>query len=149
LECCRKYFREIGDSVRALVNSCALEQRFERERFEHVFVGRFEADGGADSGVEGAFKRAHADAPAIAGFEAGETELGARSDEVIADGGLVEQELFIHQDAYGVFAEIVRPGVAFAVAIEACDGICATGLEDAAEYIFNHYLYRVARAGKI
>jgi hypothetical protein len=149
LECCWKYFREIRDRARALVHSCALEQRFERERFEHVFVGRFEANGGADSGVEGAFEGAHADAPAVAGFEAGEAEFRARGDEIVAYGGLVEQELLIHQDAHGVLAEIVWPGVAFAVAIEACDRICATGLEDAAEYIFNHYLYRVARAGKI
>lgn len=98
----------------------------------------FKADGSHDACIEGALPGLDADAPAVAGFESGEAVLGVGGDEVVADGFLMAEEFIVHDDAYGVLAAVFGAGIAFAIAIEAGERICAAGLEDGAENVFYH-----------
>lgn len=101
-------------------------------------MGGFQPDGGDDTGIIRLFPAFDADAPAVTGFEAGETPLRAGRDEVIADHLLVAQELFGHQDADGVFAGVFGAGIALAIAIKASQRICAAGLQDATKNVLHH-----------
>jgi len=50
----------------------------------------------------------------------------------------VAQKLVVYRNADRVPADIIRPGIAFTIAIEACKGIRTAGLENSAENVFNH-----------
>ena len=60
-----------------------------------------------------------ADAPAVAGFEAGETVLRHRGEEIVAEGLGGCEEGRVDDAADGVDAVVVGAGVAAAVAVEA------------------------------
>ena len=64
----------------------------------------FEADGRDDAGFVGLLPALDADAPTVAGLEAGEAVFGAGGDEVVADLHLVLQKLFGDDGAHGVLA---------------------------------------------
>ncbi len=121
-----------------LIQTRALDEHIEGDNFERRFVSGFEAHGCHDASIEGPLPWAHANAPAIPRFEAGETIFRMRRDQVIADGLLMAQELVIHDDADRMLAAVVRAGVALAVAIKAGDGIGAASLEDSSKYVFDH-----------
>lgn len=87
-----------------------------------------EPDRRHDTGFERFLPRLDAHAPAVTRLQSGEAEFRVRCDEVIADGGLMTQELVCDKNADDVTAEIVESAVAFAVAIEAGQGIGAAGL---------------------
>jgi len=82
-------------------------------------VSGFEADGRYDAGVIGKLPHLDANAPGIAGFEAGEAEFGVRRNQVVADGGLVAEKGVIDHDADAMASHILGTGVTFAIAIEA------------------------------
>src|SRR5580658_1247134 len=99
---------------------------------------RFQTHGRHDAGIERSFPRLDAYAPAIAGLQAGESVLGARRNQIVADGCLVAQEFVVDHDTYGVAADVFGTAVAFSVAIEACQRVGATGLQGAAQNVLDH-----------
>lgn len=62
------------------------EEGFEGDELEACFVGGAEDDGAGVAGFVGFVPASGADAPAVAGAEAGEIEFGAGGDEVVAAG---------------------------------------------------------------
>jgi hypothetical protein len=84
------------------------------------------------AGLVGKLPVLDADAPTVARLQAGKAPLGAGRDKVIAERSLVEEELFVHQNADGMLADIVGAGIAFAVAVETGERVRAAGLQDAA-----------------
>ena len=72
-------------------------------------------------------RRCHA--PAVAGHQAGEVELGHRGAQVVADTALVLQELRGDDRADRVAAEVLRPGGAAPVPVEAGDRVAAARLQ--------------------
>ena len=75
------------------------------------------------------------DAPSVTGNEAGEVVLRHRRHQVVADAALVGEELGRHHGADRVAAEVVGPGVAAAVPVEAGEGVGPAGFELAAEHV--------------
>lgn len=57
---------------------------FEGDEFEGVEVGGFEDDGGSEAGFEGFGPAGDAEAPVVAGVEAGEVVFGDGGGEVVA-----------------------------------------------------------------
>src|SRR6056297_235988 len=57
--------------------------------------------------------------PAVSGLQAGESELGAWSAEIVAHRLLVFQKFLGDHRAYGVRSEVVRTGVGVPVAVKA------------------------------
>ena len=92
----------------------------------------FQTNRGDDAGLVGLLPTLDANAPAVAGFEAGEAVLGTRGDQVVSNLNLVLQKLFGDDRANGVFTQILRAGVALAVAVKAGERIGAAGLESGA-----------------
>ena len=76
-----------------------------------------------------------ADAPAVAGLEAGKAVLRHRCHEVVAASELMLEELRGHHSAHRVGAQVIRARRAAAVAIEAGERVAATLLEWTAEHI--------------
>jgi hypothetical protein len=96
-----------------------LNEKFEGDDFEGVFVGGFEDDGTGGSRLLDLKPSCGTDAPAVAGLEAGESILRHRGNEVVAEGAGGFEEGLIDDTTDGVDAEIVGAGVAAAVAVEA------------------------------
>ena len=119
-----------------------LEEEFERDDTEGVFVGGFKDDGAGGTGLVDLEPAGGADAPAVAGFKAGEAVLGRGGAEVVAELFAGFEELRGDDGADGVHAAIVRAGVAAAVAVEAGDGVGAAGLERLAENVAGGVLLR-------
>src|SRR5947208_14860208 len=76
----------------------------------------------------------------VSSFESRKAILRARRDQVVANRGLVLQELITHLYADRVLPNIRRSCVALAIAIEASYWIRAAGLQDRSENILDHYL---------
>lgn len=110
-----------------------LDEEFEGDDLEGVFVGGFEHDGAGGAGFEHLEPARGADAPAVSGFEAGEAVLGQWGGEVVAEGfGGIEEGL-VDDAADGVDAEVFGAGLAAAGAVEAGHGLAAAGGEGLAE----------------
>ena len=77
-----------------------------------------------------------ADAPAVAGLEALETELRHGCAEVVAESFGGGEEWGVDDAADGVDAEVVGAGLAAAGAVEAGHGLAAAGVERLAEDVF-------------
>src|ERR1019366_4591805 len=86
-------------------------------------------------GVQRLLPARGAQAPAVVGLQAGETELGHRRREVVALRLAERQELGGHHHADGVAADILAAGVAAAVAEEAGHWADRAGVELAAQHI--------------
>jgi len=95
-------------------------------------VRSFQPHGRDDSGVEGFFPEFDTHAPLIARFQSGESELGARRNQIVADGSLVAEKFIVDQNANRVTAEIIGSGVTLSIAIKAGERIRAAGLQDTA-----------------
>lgn len=113
-----------------------LDEEFEGDDFEGVFVGGFEEDGAGGSGLLDLEPAGGADAPAVAGFEAGEAVLGHGGGEVVAEGFGGGEERGVDDAADGVDAQVVGAGLAAAGAVEAGHGIAAADVEGLAEDVF-------------
>ena len=96
-------------------------------------VGAGEDDLGGGAGFPGFLPALGAEAPAVAGVEAGEAELGARGGEVVAAGAGEGEEVVGDADADGVAAAVGGAGVAAAVAEEAGHRVEGAGLQRLAE----------------
>lgn len=112
---------------------------------EGGFVGGFEEEGRGEAGVEGFFPSGGAEAPAVAGFESGETVFGGGGGEVVAAGLAEGEEFFGDLGAYGVAAGVCGTGGAGAVAEEAGERVEAAGFEFGAENVFGHRDREVGR----
>ena len=113
-----------------------LNQKLEGNNFESVFVGGFENDRAGSSGFLDLEPSGSTDAPAIAGFEAGEAELRHGSAEVVAEGLGGRKEWSVDDAADGVYTMIVGAGLAAASAVEAGHGLAAADVEGLAENVF-------------
>jgi hypothetical protein len=102
---------------------------FEVDPFEGGFVGGGEGHGGSAAGIEGFFPTGDAEAPAVAGFEAGEVPLGSWSGEVVAAEEGEVQELLGGFDADGVLTDVSGTGAAVAIAVEPGHGFAAAAGE--------------------
>ena len=111
---------------------------FEGDEFEGVDVGGFEDDWGCEVGFEGFGPTRDAEAPVVAGFEAGEVVFGDGGGEVVAAAAGEEEEFFGHNGADGVEAFVIRAGAAVAVAVEAGERGGAAGLEGSSEDVGGH-----------
>ena len=111
---------------------------FEIDPFEGGFVSGGEGDGWGAAGIEGFFPTGDAEAPAVAGFEAGEVPLGSGGGEVVA-AEVGEIEKFLGGlNADGVQADIAGAGAAVAVAVEAGHGFAAAAGERFEEDVGAH-----------
>jgi hypothetical protein len=113
-----------------------LDQKFERNDLEGVFVGGFEDDWAGGSGLLDLQPASGTDAPAVAGFEAGETELGHGGAEVVAEGFGGFKEWSVDDAADGVDAMVFGARLATACAVEACHGLAAADIEGLAQDVF-------------
>ncbi len=96
-----------------------LDEELEGDDFEGVLVGGFEDDRAGGSGSLDCEPALSADTPTVAGFEALETVLRHRCNEVVAESAGGFEEGLVDDAADGVYAVVVRAGIAAAVAVEA------------------------------
>jgi hypothetical protein len=113
-----------------------LDQKLERNDLECVFVGGFEDDRAGGSSLLDLQPAGGTDAPAVAGFEASETELRHGSAEIVAQslGGF--KEWSVDDAADGVNAMVFGASFATAGAVKARHGLAAADVERLAEDIF-------------
>ena len=125
-----------SDLVELFGDDGVLDEEFEGNDLEGGFVGGFEEDGAGCSGLLYLEPARGTDAPAVAGFEAGEAELGHGRGEVVAErlGGV--EEGCVDDATDGVDAEVVGTGLAAAVAIKAGHRGAAAGGQGLAKNIF-------------
>src|SRR5450755_164322 len=74
-------------------------------------------------------------APAVARHEPGKLKLRSRGAEVVADAALMLQEPGGHDRADRVVADVLRPGVAASVAIEAGDRVGAARFQLTTQHV--------------
>ncbi len=108
---------------------------FQRDQFESAFVGRGQHHGCRYAGMVGLQPVGRRHTPTVPRRQSGEPVLGHRSAEVIADASLVLEELPGDHGTHRVAAQVLGPGMARAVAIEAGQRVTTTGLELAPEHI--------------
>ena len=113
-----------------------LNEELEGNDFEGVLVSGFEDDGAGGSGLLDLKPTSGTDAPAVAWFEAGESVLGHRSAEVVAEGFRGFEEGRVDDTADSVDAVVLGPGLAATGAVEAGHGLAATDVEGLAEDVF-------------
>ncbi len=104
-----------------------------RDDVEGAFVCGLQHYGRGDTRLEGFLPAQCAEAPLVARLEAGELELGARRDEVVATASGELEELGGHAGTDHVQAAVLPVGVAAAVAEEAGERVERAGLEVGAE----------------
>jgi len=112
-----------------------LDEELEGDDVEGRLVGGFETDGAGGSGLLDLEPAGGADAPAVAGLEAGKTVLRHRGGEVVAQGFRSGEEGFIDDAADGVGARVVGPGLAASGAVESGHRSAAAGGQGLAEYV--------------
>lgn len=99
-------------------------------------MGGFQNDRWRNSCFKGLFPAQGAEAPFIAGLEAGKLIIGDGGDQVITPGFGKSQKFLGHHCANDVPAGILRAGMAVAVPVKAGHRIGAARLEGRAEYVF-------------
>jgi hypothetical protein len=114
---------------------------------EGGFVGGLEDDLGGEAVFPGFFPSGGAEAPLVAGVEAGETVIGHGGGEVVAVGFGEGEEVFGDAGADGVAAGVFGAGGTGAVAVETGEGVDGAGLEFGAEDVFVHGWSEDGRAG--
>jgi hypothetical protein len=101
-------------------------------------MGRFQVNGRGAAVLEGVFPAGNADAPFVAGLEAGETPFGTRRDEIVSiEHGKIE-ELLRDLDADGVLSNIFGAGAAVAIAVEASQRTAAATFQLGPEDVGRH-----------
>jgi hypothetical protein len=113
-----------------------LDQQLKGDDLEGVLVGGFEDDGAGCSGLLDLEPAGGADAPAVAGFEAGKAVLRHGGGEIVAESLGCGEEGRVDDAADGVDAEVVGAGLATAGAVEAGHGLAAADVEWLAEDVF-------------
>ena len=103
-------------------------QRFHVHEFQHGDVAGFQHHGTRVAGFERFRPAPHADAPAVAGRQAGEIVFGAWRDEVVALQRQKFQKRLGDLAADGVQPAIFRPGAAIAIAVKPGHGRLAATL---------------------
>jgi hypothetical protein len=126
-----------------------LDENLEGNDLEGVLVGGLEDDGTSGSGLLDLEPARGTDAPAVARFEAGKAVLWHGRDEIVAKRTGRLEEGLVDDAADGVEANVVGPGVAASVAVEASHGLAATGLERLAEDIAGGRLDRLGGGHEI
>jgi len=106
-----------------------LDQKLERNDLEGVFVGGFEDDGAGGAGLLDLQPAGSTDAPAVAGFEASETELRHGGAEIVAQSLGRFKEWSVDDAADGVDAVVVGASLATARAIKTRHGFAAADVE--------------------
>ncbi len=94
-------------------------QLFEADVLKARLVRSFQNHRGRHTRVKSLFPAKNTEAPFIACFQAGKTPFGMRSDEIIPARNRELEKLVGHDRAHGVPANVIRSGLAVAVAIEA------------------------------
>src|SRR6056297_1827550 len=120
-------------------------ERVEIDGLKRFLMRRVEDDGRRDSSVEGFFPAVHAQAPPVAGGEAGEVVHGPRRREVVAARLREGEKVGCHLSADDVGAVVVGAGPARAVAVESGHRVGAAGAEVVAENVAGHGRGRWAR----
>jgi hypothetical protein len=117
-----------------------LDQKLEGNDIEGVLVGGLEDDRAGGSGPLDLEPAGGADAPTVAGFEAGKTELRHGSAEIVAQrlGGF--KEWGVDDAADGMDAIVFGPRLATARAVKARHGFAAADVERLAENVFSAIL---------
>src|SRR5262245_60817988 len=110
-----------------------LFQLVERDDVQGHSMGRLEHDLRGGTGVQRLLPARGAQAPAVAGLEAGEAVLRQRRREVVALRLGEVEELGGHDDANRVKAGILAAGIAAGIAIEAGQRRRRAWLQDAAQ----------------
>jgi hypothetical protein len=112
-----------------------LDEKFKRNDAKSVLVSCFEDNRAGCSGLLDLEPAGGTYAPAIAGFEAGESVLRHWGGKVVAEGLGGGEEWGVDDATDGVDAEVTGAGVAAAVAIEAGHGLAAAGGQGLAEHV--------------
>jgi len=117
-----------------------LDQKLERNDLEGVFVSGLEDDRAGGSGLLDLEPAGRADAPAVAGFEAGEAKLRQRGTEIVAQslGGF--KEWSVDDAADGVDAMVFGARLATARAVKTRHRLAAADVERLAEDVFTAVL---------
>jgi len=113
-----------------------LDQELEWDDLECVFVGGFEDDRARGSSLLNLQPAGGTDAPAVAGLEAGETELGHGGTEVVAQGLGGFKEWSVNDAADGVDAMVFGARLAAPRAVKARHGFAAADVEGLAQDVF-------------
>ena len=111
----------IGVAERSVIDRVGF-QRFQIHEFQHGDMAGFQHDGTGVTGFGRLRPAPHADAPAVAGRQAGEIIFGARRDEVVALKRQKFKKGLGDLAADGVQPAILRSGAAIAIAIKPGDG---------------------------
>src|ERR1700694_3301597 len=125
-----------------------LPERLQGHHVEGALVGGGQHYRGGAAFAVGLEPVRGGDAPAVAWHEAGEPVLGYRRRQVVADGALVLQELGGHDGADGVPAEVLGPGRAAAVAVEAGERVGAARFERAPQHVVVRHRHSIPLARK-
>jgi hypothetical protein len=121
------------DLVKRLRNDGVLQEDFEGDDFERGLVRGLEDDGAGRAVALHLEPTGGADAPAVAGLQAGKAVLRHGGGEIVAEALGGSEELGGDDAADGVDAEVVGAGGAATVAVEAGEGVHAAGLKGLAE----------------
>lgn len=113
-----------------------LEQGLEGDDVESVLVGGLEDDRAGGTGFVYLQPAGGADAPAVAGLEAGKAVLRHGGGKIVAETSGGGEELGCDDAADGVDTDVVRAGAAAAVAIEARHGVVPARFERLTKNIF-------------
>ncbi len=109
---------------------------FEADELEGRDVGGFDDDLRGHAGKKGFFPAGGAQAPLVAGFEAGEAVGEVGGAEVVAAGFGEGEKLFGDLRADNVDAVVISAGAAAAVAEVAGHGVRAAWLKNGTEDVF-------------
>lgn len=120
-------------SVELVGDDGVLDEQLEGNDLQRGLVGGFEDDGASGAGLLDLEPARGADAPAVAGPEAGEAVLRHGGGEIVAQGFGGFEEGVVDDAADGVDAEVLGAGLAAAGAVEAGHGLAAAGGERLAE----------------
>lgn len=123
-------------SVELVWNDGVLDEDLEGDDLEGFLVRGFEHDSAGSAGLLHLEPARRADAPAVAGLEALEAELGPGCREIVAERFRRFEKGSIDDAADGVDAEVVRAGIATTITVEPgrrIRGPAATGGQRLAE----------------
>ncbi len=101
-------------------------------------MSRFEHHRRGHPGLERFLPASRAEAPAIAGMQAGKFILGMRGDEVVTTLGRELKKILCDYDTDGVDSMVARTGMAITIPVKSRPRFKAAGLKIAAQYIFCH-----------
>ena len=113
-----------------------LDEKFKGNDLQGVLVSGFEDDGTSGSCLLDLEPASRTDAPAIAGLEAGETELRHGGAEIVAESLRGLEEGCVDETTDGVDAEVIGASLAAAGAVEPGHRLATTDIERLAENVF-------------